>query len=66
MHREYTGFAKHMKSKHSDEQNYLFITPTEYEEATVKEGAVVVAESSNDDNVGICLNYCLWKPASSS
>ncbi len=36
-----------MKSKHSDEQNYLFITPTEYEEATVKEGVVVVAESGN-------------------
>ena len=35
------GFAKHIKSQHSNEQNYLFITPPEYEEATVKEGAAV-------------------------
>ena len=44
-----------MKSQHSNEQNYLFITPPEYEEATVKEGAVMVAESGNenDDSVEI-------------
>ena len=28
----HTGFAKHMKTKHSNEENYLFITPAEYEE----------------------------------
>ena len=39
-----------MKSKHSNEQNYLFITPPEYAEATVNEGAVTVAESGNESD----------------
>lgn len=48
-----------MKSKHCNEQNYLFIPPPEYEEATVKEGAVMVAESGNenDDTVEIKIGH---------
>ena len=46
-----------MKSKHSDKQDYLLITPPEYKEAkVVKEDTVTVAEESDvhdDDDDGV-------------
>ena len=50
------GYAKHMKSKHCNEPNYFFITPPEYEEATVKEGAVM-GDDENNDSVEIKIGH---------